>query len=77
MGNGYKTIQVTPKEYELLLQLQEHLIERGTRSIEEKFGREIEVDKILQKLERKTLAKGAVAGLAIAIVLHVLKEEKR
>lgn len=71
---NYKTIQVTPKEYELLMKLYGYIMRWGTRSIEEKVGREFDVDKTLQELERSTLAKGAVAGLAIALALHLLKE---
>ncbi len=71
---NYKTIQVTPKEYELLMKLYGYIMRWGTRSIEEKVGREFDVDKTLRELERSTLAKGAVAGLAIALALHLLKE---
>jgi hypothetical protein len=71
---NYKTIQVTPKEYELLMKLYGYIMRWGTRSIEEKVGKEFDVDKTLQELERSTLAKGAVAGLAIALALHLLKE---
>jgi hypothetical protein len=73
---SYKTIQVTPKEYELLMKLYSYILRWGTKSIEEKVGREFSVDKTLRELERSTLAKGAVAGLAIALALHLLKKEE-
>lgn len=72
----YRTIQVTPKEYELLLMLHRYLIKLGTRSIEEKLGKDFSVDKTLKQMERSSLAKGAVAGLAIALALHLLRKEK-
>ncbi|MDP7194109.1 MAG: hypothetical protein QF496_00830 [Dehalococcoidia bacterium] len=73
---NYKTIQVTPKEYELLMKLYKHLIKQGTKSIEESIGKEFNVDEIMKELERTTLAKGAVAGLAIAISIHLLKKQE-
>ncbi len=69
----YKTIQVTPKEYELLLELRDLLMERGTKAIEEKLENEFKVDEVLREMDRDTLAKGAVVGLAIAMSLHLLK----
>lgn len=72
---NYKTIQVTPKEYELLMKLYGYIMKWGTKSIEKKLGKEFNVDKTLKELERSTLAKGAVAGLAIAMALHLLGEE--
>jgi hypothetical protein len=71
---NYKTIQVTPKEYELLMKLYGYIMRWGTKSIENKVGKEFNVDETLRELERRTLAKGAVAGLAIALALHLLKE---
>jgi hypothetical protein len=73
----YKTIQVTPKEYALLLELRGHLIERGTKSIEDKVrDKKFSVDKIMKEMERDSLAKGAVAGLAIAMALHLLRKNE-
>ncbi|MDI6654523.1 MAG: hypothetical protein QME59_01385 [Candidatus Hydrothermarchaeota archaeon] len=74
--SAYKTIQVTPKEYELLLMLHEYLIKLGTKSIEDKLGKEFNVDRTLREMERTSLAKGAVAGLAIALALHLLRREE-
>jgi len=71
--SSYKTIQITPKEYDLLMELRSLLMERGTRSIEEGLEKAISVDEILKELGRDSLAKGAVAGLAIAIILRFLK----
>lgn len=82
--SSYRTIQVTPKEYELLTELHRLLMKVGTKTVEDKFlagqavlegrkGKAFNVDKILHDLERNTLAKGAVAGLAIALLLHVLE----
>lgn len=71
---NYKTIQVTPKEYELLMKLYGYILRWGTNSIEERVGKEFSVDKTMHELERSTLAKGAVAGLAIALALHLLKK---
>jgi hypothetical protein len=73
---NYKTIQVTPKEYELLMKLYGYLMRWGTKSIEE-VGEEFNVDETLKELERSTLAKGAVAGLAIALALHLLKKGEK
>ncbi len=74
---NYKTIQVTPEEYELLMKLYSYLMRWGTKSIEERVGEEFDVDATLRKLERRTLAKGAVAGLAIAMALHLLKKGEK
>jgi hypothetical protein len=77
---SYRTIQITPKEYELLMRLQRHLLRWGTRSIEETAGGEFTAEKALSDLDRDGLAKGAVAGLSMALTLHLLerreKEEK-
>ncbi|MFQ5815162.1 MAG: hypothetical protein ACE5G7_01540 [Candidatus Hydrothermarchaeaceae archaeon] len=75
--SSYKTIQITPKEYDLLMELRSLLMERGTRSIEEGMMEGIRVDKLMRELDRDSLAKGAVAGLAIAITLHVLKLKEK
>lgn len=73
----YKTIQVTPKEYALLLELRGRLIERGTKSIEDKVrDKKFSVDRIMKEMERDSLAKGAVAGLAIAMALHLLRKNE-
>ncbi len=74
--SSYKTIQVTPGEYELLMELRGLLMERGTMSIEERLGDGFRVDEVLGKLDRDTLAKGAVAGLALAMSLHLLRDGK-
>jgi hypothetical protein len=74
---NYKTIQVTPKEYELLMKLYGHLMRWGTKSIEDRIGEEFDVEETLKELERNTLAKGAVAGLAIALALHLLKKGEK
>ncbi len=74
--SAYRTIQVTPKEYELLLVLHDYLIKLGTKSVEDKLGRGFSVDRTLREMERTSLAKGAVAGLAIALALHLLRKEK-
>jgi hypothetical protein len=74
---NYKTIQVTPKEYELLMKLYGYLMRRGTKSIEDRVGEEFNVDETMKELERSTLAKGAVAGLAIALALHLLKKGEK
>jgi len=71
--SSYKTIQINPKEYDLLLELRSLLMERGTRSLEEGLEENIKVEEILRELDRDSLAKGAVAGLAIAIILRFLK----
>lgn len=71
---NYKTIQVTPEEYKLLMKLYGYLMRWGTKSIEERVGEEFDVEETLKKLERSTLAKGAVAGLSIALALHLLKK---
>lgn len=74
---NYKTIQVTPKEYELLMKLYGYLMRWGTKSIEDRVGEEFDVEETLKELERNTLAKGAVAGLAIALALHLLKKGEK
>lgn len=74
----YKTIQVTPKEYELLVKLHERIMKIGTRSIEETLrDKTFHVDKIMKDMERNSLAKGAVAGIAIAFVLHMLECKRK
>lgn len=75
--SSYKTIQITPKEYDLLMELRSLLMERGTRSIEEGMMEGIRVDELMRELDRDSLAKGAVAGLAIAITLYVLKLKEK
>ncbi|MDP6612888.1 MAG: helix-turn-helix domain-containing protein [Candidatus Hydrothermarchaeota archaeon] len=51
---NYKTIQVTPKEYELLMKLYGYLMRWGTKSIEE-VGEEFNVDETLKELEREAI----------------------
>ncbi len=75
--SSYKTIQITPKEYDLLMELRSLLMERGTRSIEEGLEEDINVEEILRDLDRDSLAKGAVAGLAIATILRFLKLKEK
>jgi hypothetical protein len=76
--SSYKTIQITPREYDLLMELRSLLMERGTRSIEEGMEDDFRVEDLMRELERNSLGKGAVAGLAIAVTLRYLKlKEKR
>lgn len=77
--SSYRTIQVTPKEYKRLTELHTLLMKVGTKTVEDKLAAQtipIDVDKILKDMERNTLAKGAVAGLAIALLLHILEGRK-
>lgn len=75
--SSYRTIQITPKEYDLLMELRSLLMEKGTKSIEEGLEDDLKVEDILRELDRDSLAKGAVAGLAIAITLHFLRLKEK
>lgn len=75
--SSYRTIQITPKEYDLLMELRSLMMERGTKSIEEDLEDDLKVEDIMRALDRDSLAKGAVAGLAIAITLHFLRPKEK
>ncbi len=73
---SYKTIQVTPREYALLMELKELLMERGTRHIEDRLNDGFSVEEIMRDLERDALVKGAVAGLAFAVAIHLMRSKQ-
>ncbi len=72
---SYRSIQVTPREYELLMELKELLMARGTKHIEDRLKDGFRVEEVMRNLERDALVKGAVAGLAFAVAIHLMKGE--
>jgi len=74
--SSYKTIQVTKREYELLMELKSLLLRQGTDSIEETIDSEFSIDRAMEDMNRNSLAKGAVAGIAIALTLHLLRKDR-
>ncbi len=73
---SYKTIQVTKREYELLIELKNLILRQGTDSIEKTIDRGFNIDRAMEDMNRTSLAKGAVAGIAIALTLHLLRKER-
>ncbi len=71
----YKTIQVTPEEYDMLAELRGYILKNGTNSLENLGDPGIDIKQLYEKVDRNSLAKGAVAGLAIATLLYLLTKK--